>query len=128
MRIVERALKAGAIPCRPRPIPRAKFGVNRSTVREAVRELETHGIHRTHPRREAPARDAARAGSRGELGVSRALALHDVTDLELWEAMMAIELGGGAYAAARRTPAQLPASGAHGQAPARGRPGARPPR
>jgi DNA-binding FadR family transcriptional regulator len=39
--------------------------------------------------------------------VSRALALHDVTFLELWEAMMAIEPVAAQYAAARRTPAQL---------------------
>jgi GntR family transcriptional regulator, transcriptional repressor for pyruvate dehydrogenase complex len=42
-------------------------------------------------------------------GVSRALALHDVTFLELWEAMMAIEPVAAQYAAARRTPAQLQA-------------------
>ncbi|HEY4443316.1 MAG TPA: FCD domain-containing protein, partial [Steroidobacteraceae bacterium] len=40
---------------------------------------------------------------------SRALALHDVTFLELWEAMMAIEPVAAQYAAARRTPAQLQA-------------------
>ena len=40
-------------------------------------------------------------------GVSRALALHDVTFMELWEAMMAIEPAAAQYAAARRTPAQL---------------------
>jgi DNA-binding FadR family transcriptional regulator len=40
-------------------------------------------------------------------GVSRALALHDVTVLELWEAMMAIEPVAAQYAATRRTPAQL---------------------
>jgi GntR family transcriptional repressor for pyruvate dehydrogenase complex len=41
--------------------------------------------------------------------VSRALALHDVTFLELWEAMMAIEPAAAQYAAARRTAAQLQA-------------------
>jgi hypothetical protein len=45
---------------------------------------------------------------RGELRVSRALALHDVTFLELWEAMMAIRPVATQYAAARR-PAQLQA-------------------
>jgi len=40
-------------------------------------------------------------------GVSRALALHDVTFLELWEAMMAIEPVAAQYAALRRSPAQL---------------------
>ena len=42
-------------------------------------------------------------------GVSRALALHDVTYLELWEAMMAIEPAAAQYAATRRTAAQLQA-------------------
>ena len=42
-------------------------------------------------------------------GVSRALALHDVTFLELWEAMMAIEPIAAQYAAARRSAAQLQA-------------------
>ena len=41
--------------------------------------------------------------------MSRALALHDVTYLELWEAMMAIEPAAAEYAASRRTPAQLQA-------------------
>ena len=40
-------------------------------------------------------------------GVSRALALHDVTFLELWEAMMAIEPAAAEYAAARRSAPQL---------------------
>ena len=46
-------------------------------------------------------------------GVSRALAMHDVTYLELWEAMMAIEPAAAEYAAARRTAAQLQAIVAH---------------
>ena len=40
-----------------------QFGVNRSTVREAIRELETHGLLGRGPRREAPARDAAASPS-----------------------------------------------------------------
>ena len=39
--------------------------------------------------------------------MSRALALHDVTFLELWEAMMAIGPVRAQYAAGRRTAAQL---------------------
>jgi GntR family transcriptional regulator, transcriptional repressor for pyruvate dehydrogenase complex len=39
--------------------------------------------------------------------LSRALALNDVTYLELWEAMMAIEPAAAEYAAARRTASQL---------------------
>ncbi len=40
-------------------------------------------------------------------GVSRALALQDVTFLELWEAMMAIEPAAAEHAATRRSGAQL---------------------
>ena len=88
-RIVERALKAGD------PLPSEtdlarQFGVNRSTVREAVRELETHGLIgrvRGAKRLRVTLPEPGRVSS----GVSRALALHDVTYLELWEAMMAIE-------------------------------------
>jgi GntR family transcriptional regulator, transcriptional repressor for pyruvate dehydrogenase complex len=104
-RIVERTLKAGD------PLPSEtdlarQFGVNRSTVREAVRELETHGLIgriRGAKRLRVTLPEPGRVSS----GVSRALALHDVTYLELWEAMMAIEPAAAGYAAARRTPAQL---------------------
>jgi DNA-binding FadR family transcriptional regulator len=104
-RIVDRALKAGD------PLPSEidlarQFGVNRSTVREAIRELETHGLI-GRVRGEKRLRVTLPEPGRVSSGVSRALALHDVTYLELWEAMMAIEPAAAAYAAARRTPAQL---------------------
>jgi DNA-binding FadR family transcriptional regulator len=104
-RIVGRVLRAGD------PLPSEtdlarQFGVNRSTVREAIRELETHGLlgrgrgakrlRVTHPQ---PRQVSS--------GVSRALALNDVTYLELWEAMMAIEPAAAQYAAARRSAAEL---------------------
>jgi GntR family transcriptional regulator, transcriptional repressor for pyruvate dehydrogenase complex len=104
-RIVERSLRTGD------PLPSEtdlarQFGVNRSTIREAIRELETHGLlgrgrgeKRLRVTRPEP-RDVSS-------GVSRALALHDVTFLELWEAMMAIEPAAAQYAAARRSGAQL---------------------
>lgn len=106
-RIVERSLKEGD------PLPSEtdlarQFGVNRSTVREAIRELETHGLigrQRGAKRLQVTRPRVARVSE----GVSRALALHDVTFMELWEAMMAIEPAAAQYAAARRTPAQLQA-------------------
>ena len=104
-RIVERALKAGDSLPSETDLAR-QFGVNRSTVREAVRELETHGLIgriRGAKRLRVTLPEPGRVSS----GVSRALALHDVTYLELWEAMMAIEPAAAGYAAARRTPAQL---------------------
>ncbi len=85
-----------------------QFGVNRSTIREAIRELETHGLL-GRVRGEKRLRVTRPEPRRVSSGVSRALALHDVTFLELWEAMMAIEPVAAQYAAARRTAAQLQA-------------------
>jgi DNA-binding FadR family transcriptional regulator len=104
-RIVARSLRAGD------PLPSEtdlarQFGVNRSTIREAIRELETHGLL-GRARGEKRLRVTRPEPRRVSSGVSRALALHDVTFLELWEAMMAIEPVAAQYAAVRRTPAQL---------------------
>ncbi len=104
-RIVGRSLRTGD------PLPSEtdlarQFGVNRSTVREAIRELETQGLlgrGRGRKRLRVTRPEPRRVSS----GVSRALALHDVTFLELWEAMMAIEPAAAQYAAARRSGAQL---------------------
>jgi GntR family transcriptional repressor for pyruvate dehydrogenase complex len=104
-RIVERTLRAGD------PLPSEtdlarQFGVNRGTVREAVRELETQGLIGRGPgqKRLRVTRPEPRHVS---TGLCRALALNDVTYLELWEAMMVVEPAAAEYAAARRTPAQL---------------------
>jgi DNA-binding FadR family transcriptional regulator len=90
-----------------------QFGVNRSTVREAIRELETQGLlgrGRGRKRLRVTLPEPQRVSS----GVSRALALHDVTFLELWEAMMALEPAAAGHAAARRTAAQLQSLGRAG--------------
>jgi len=83
-----------------------QFGVNRSTVREALRELESGGLLErrpgsklmtvSRPRHRAVAKD-----------VSRALALHDVTFLEVWEALTQFEPPFAEIAARNRTPADL---------------------
>jgi GntR family transcriptional regulator, transcriptional repressor for pyruvate dehydrogenase complex len=104
-RIVERSLRTGD------PLPSEadlarQFGVNRSTVREAIRELETQGLL-GRGRGEKRLRVTRPEPRHVSSGVSRALALHDVTFLELWEAMMAIEPAAAQYAAARRTEAHL---------------------
>jgi GntR family transcriptional regulator, transcriptional repressor for pyruvate dehydrogenase complex len=104
-RIVERSLRTGdALPSET-DLAR-QFGVNRSTIREAIRELETHGLL-GRGRGEKRLRVTLPTASRVSSGVSRALALHDVTFLELWEAMMAIEPAAAQYAAARRSAAQM---------------------
>jgi DNA-binding FadR family transcriptional regulator len=106
-RIVARSLRTGD------PLPSEmdlarQFGVNRSTIREAIRELETHGLL-GRGRGEKRLRVTRPEPEHVSSGVSRALALHDVTFLELWEAMMAIEPAAAHYAALRRSPAQLQA-------------------
>ena len=111
-RIVERTLRTGdALPSET-DLAR-QFGVNRSTIREAIRELEIHGLlgrERGEKRLRVTRPEPRRVSS----GVSRALALHDVTFMELWEAMMAIEPAAAQYAASRRTAAQ----GLHGRSEA----------
>ncbi len=104
-RIVGRSLRTGD------PLPSEtdlarQFGDNRSTIREAIRELETHGLL-GRGRGEKRLRVTRPEPRHVSSGVSRALALHDVTFLEVWEAMMAIEPAAAQYAAARRTAAQL---------------------
>ncbi len=106
-RIVGRSLRAGETLPSETDLAR-QFGVNRSTVREAIRELEIQGLlgRRRGEKRLRVTRPQARDISSG---ISRALALHDVTYLELWEAMMALEPAAAQYAAVRRTGAQLQA-------------------
>lgn len=104
-RIVGRSLRTGdALPSET-DLAR-QFGVNRSTIREAIRELETHGLI-GRGRGEKRLRVTRPEHRNISSSVSRALALHDVTFLELWEAMMAIEPAAAQHAAARRTPAEL---------------------
>jgi DNA-binding FadR family transcriptional regulator len=104
-RIVDRSLRTGdALPSET-DLAR-QFGVNRSTIREAIRELETHGLL-GRGRGEKRLRVTRPEPRHVSSGVSRALALHDVTFLELWEAMMAIEPAAAQYAAARRSADQL---------------------
>jgi GntR family transcriptional regulator, transcriptional repressor for pyruvate dehydrogenase complex len=78
-----------------------QFGVHRGTVREAMRELETNGVLKRERGSKLmmvtrPARVAVAAG------VSRALALHDVSYHDVWEALTAIEPPIAAAAAQRR--------------------------
>jgi DNA-binding FadR family transcriptional regulator len=104
-RITDRSLSAGErLP--PETELARQFGVNRSTVREALRELESGGllVRRrgskrlmvTHPE------DDVIAG-----GVSRALALHEVSVLDVWEALTMIEPAIAETAARRRTAQDL---------------------
>jgi GntR family transcriptional repressor for pyruvate dehydrogenase complex len=104
-RILSRELREGErLP--PETELARQFGVNRSTVREALRELESGGLLErrpgsklmtvSRPRHRAVAKD-----------VSRALALHDVTFFEVWEALTQLEPPIAEIAARNRTPADL---------------------
>ncbi len=106
-KIASRELQAGE------PLPSESelakaFGVNRSTVREAVRELEGHGLIGRF-RSEKALRVTSPGSPRAGLGLSRALALSGASFLELWEAMMALEPAAAELAAQRRSAADLTA-------------------
>ena len=83
-----------------------QFGVNRSTVREALRELDSAGLlgrRRGSKRMMVTRPGPAQIGA----GVRRALVLHDVTFLDVWEALMILEPPLAAVAATRRSVADL---------------------
>jgi len=79
-----------------------QFGVHRGTVREALRELQTNGVLKRERGSKLmmvtrPARVDVAAG------VSRALALHEVSYRDIWEALTALEPPMAAAAARNRT-------------------------
>jgi DNA-binding FadR family transcriptional regulator len=85
-----------------------QFAVNRSTVREALRRLESSGLVGREggaKRLKVTRPDQAETASR----VGRALALDDVTFIELWEAMLALAPRVAALTAERGKPADVAA-------------------
>ncbi len=99
-RITDRSISAGdRLP--PEIELARQFGVHRGTVREALRELETNGVLKRERGSKLmmvtrPARVTVAAG------VSRALALHDVSYHDVWEALTALEPPIAAAAARHR--------------------------
>ena len=87
-KILRRALRPGDMLPTETELAR-QFGVNRSTVREALRRLESSGlVDRANGGKRLL---VIRPGSAETVSrVSRALALDEVTFIELWEAMLAI--------------------------------------
>jgi len=104
-RITDRTISAGdRLP--PEMELARQFGVHRGTVREALRELETNGVLKRERGSKLmmvtrPARGTVAAG------VSRALALHDVSYHDVWEALTALEPPIAAAAARARTAADI---------------------
>jgi DNA-binding FadR family transcriptional regulator len=104
-RITDRTINAGErLP--PEVELARQFGVHRGTVREALRELESNGVLKRERGSKLmmvtrPARATVAAG------VSRALALHDVSFHDVWEALTALEPPIAAAAARARKPADL---------------------
>lgn len=88
-RILDRSLREGdRLP--PETELARQFGVNRSTVREALRELESHGLVTRRPGSKLMSVSRPKHVAIAE-AVSRGLVLHDVTFLEVWEALTLLE-------------------------------------
>ena len=104
-RITDRSLSAGdRLP--PELELARQFGVNRSTVREALRELESAGMLRRH--RGSKLMMVSRP-ERGIIAaaVSRALALHEVSIRDVWEGLTILEPPMAEAAARNRRAADL---------------------
>jgi len=109
-RILSRSLREGErLP--PETELARQFGVNRSTVREALRELESRGLLQRRPGSKLMSVSRPQHATVAQ-GVSHALLLHDVTVQHLWEALTILEPPLTAAAARARTVADLDALGA----------------
>ena len=104
-RIVDRSLGEGERLPSESELAR-QFGVHRSTVREALRELQAAGLlaRQRGSRRLAVARPAP---ARVAQDVSRALALYEVSYRDVWEGLTVLEPPIAERAARRRSQADL---------------------
>ena len=106
-KILTRALKDGDL--LPAEMDLAQqFRVHRSTVREALRQLESAGLVTRPPgaKRLVVSRPHA---NKIASGMRQALVLHEVSFVDVWEAMMVIEPEVAALAATRRSQADIDA-------------------
>lgn len=104
-RILRRELKEGQALPTETELAR-QFEVNRSTVREALRKLESSGLLGRHGGGKRlyvtrPTREAVGGG------LSQALTLHETRVMDVWEALQAVQPGIAAAAAQRRSDAAL---------------------
>jgi GntR family transcriptional regulator, transcriptional repressor for pyruvate dehydrogenase complex len=105
-RILSRALRQGERLPSETELAR-QFGVNRSTVREALRELESRGL--VQRRRGSKLMSVSRPHQAAVAGgVSDALLLRDVTVRDLWEALSILEPPLAQIAARSRSATDLP--------------------
>src|SRR5256885_867992 len=118
-RILSRTLREGErLP--PETELARQFGVNRSTVREALRELESGGLVKRRPGSKLMSVSRPRQETVAE-GVSHALLLHDVTVRDLWEALTILEPPIARAAARERSAQDLERIGAAARAFVAGR-------
>lgn len=104
-RILDRSLGRGT--ALPSELALAQqFGVNRSTVREALRELESSGLI-ARGRGTKRMVVASPGGDALADRVSQALVLSDVTVEQVWEALMVLEPPAAQSAAQRRSASDL---------------------
>jgi GntR family transcriptional regulator, transcriptional repressor for pyruvate dehydrogenase complex len=112
-RIVSRSLREGdRLP--PETELARQFGVNRSTIREALRELESGGLVKRRPGSKLMSVSRPQHDAVAE-GVSRALVMHDVTFLEVWAALTILEPPIAEAAARARTVEDVAATAAEAQ-------------
>jgi DNA-binding FadR family transcriptional regulator len=106
-KILSRELKSGEV-LPPETDLAQQFRVHRSTVREALRQLESAGLVIRPPgaKRMIVSRPHA---DKVASGMRQALVLHNVSFVDVWEAMMVIEPEVAALAATRRTLADIDA-------------------
>jgi DNA-binding FadR family transcriptional regulator len=104
-RILSRALPEGARLPSETELAR-QFGVNRSTVREALRELESRGLLQRRPGSKLMSVTRPQQQSVAT-GVSHALLMHDATVRDVWEALTILEPPLAVAAARARTSADL---------------------
>ena len=104
-RILARELEPGSALPTETELAR-QFAVNRSTVREALRNLQSAGLleRRGGGKKLFVSRPAVTAVGGG---LSEALSLHDARFADVWEALLAMEPAIVAAAARRRSAAQL---------------------
>jgi GntR family transcriptional repressor for pyruvate dehydrogenase complex len=88
-RIISRSLREGERLPSEAELAR-QFVVNRSTIREALRELESRGLVTRRPGSKLMSVSRPQHNAVAE-GVSRALVMHDVTFLEVWSALTILE-------------------------------------